>query len=269
MLEDIRYTNHLGETIRLDGSEGIYSRHNELRNYTWSFESENRRISKIYRQDVVDKKLPILILGDLSIRDRLFKIVEADTVTGIPGKLWINDYYLSCFVTGSVKPAKYMPDRIQMELTITTDNPVWIKERTKSFRLAEQTVGLKYDKKYNYRYTDYAVNVTITNESLADAPFILTIYGACENPEILIGNQRYKIYAELTPQEYITLTAIAPTKTIVLTDAYGTGTNIFNSREKSVDVFKPIPSGTFDVVWDGDFAFDLTLLDERSAPPWS
>ena len=97
----------------------------------------------------------------------------------------------------------------------------------------------------------------------------LIIYGPCDSPEIIIGASHYKINVQVAATEYLTLTAIDKEKTIFLTNAYGIKTNVFNKREKSFDVFSPIPNGTFDVTWNGNFNFDLTVLDRRSEPPWT
>lgn len=272
MLENIRYTNHLNETIMFDGSEHIYVAHGELRDYSWSYDTDNETLSNFNRRGVVEKSLPVKIFGNkqqsLTARNRLYEVIDADTTANIPGKLWFDDYYMGCYVSSSVK-SRYMPDNLQIDLTLVTDTPYWTKEVTSEFRPLQLQSGLKYNKKYNFKYTDYSVNATVTNNTLTAAPFKIVIYGPCENPEIFIGSQQYKINTTLNQQEYLTLAAVDKEKTIYLTDAYGMRTNLFNKREKSVDVFAQIPNGTFDVTWDGNFSFDLTVFDRRNEPPWT
>ena len=272
MLENIRYINHLGETINFDGSEHIYAAHSELRDYYWNYDTENNILSNFNRKGVVEKSLPVKILGDVeesvAARNKLYEVIDKDTAVSSAGQLWFDDYYMNCYISSSVK-SRYMRDVVEIDLTVVTDTPYWTKAITTEFRPSQLIAGLKYNKKYNYRYTDYNINVTVTNSNLAAMPFKMLIYGACENPEIIIGSQHYKINATIGESEYITLTALDKEKTIFLTDQYGNETSLFNKREKSFNVFAPIPSGTFNVAWDGNFNFDLTVFDQRSEPPWT
>ena len=267
MLENIRYENHLGQIIHFDGSENIYLAHGDIRDYTWAYETENRRVSKLYK-DIRELTLPVKVLSrSKELRDRLYKILDADSATNTQGRLWFDDYYLSCYPINSAK-SHYMPDRLPLELRFVTDSPFWIREITRRFETKSITSGLKYPKRYAYRYTDYAANVSITNDTLIPSPFILTIYGAVEDPDITIGDQRYMIDTTIAEGEYLTLTATEE-KTITITGVKGVKRNVFNDRLKTVDVFKPIPLGTYEVSWSGDFIFDLTIFDQRSEPPWS
>ena len=270
MLENVRYENHLAQTIHFDGSEGIYLAHGDIRDYTWTYETENRRVSKLYK-DIRELTLPIKILSrSKELRNRLDNILEADSATNTQGRLWFDDYYLTCYPVNSAK-ALYKPDRLPLELRFVTDSPYWIREITRRFETKSITSGLKYPKRYSYRYTDYAANVSITNDTLIPSPFILTIYGAVENPDITIGDQRYMINTSIAEGEYLTLngTGTEEEKTITITGVKGAKRNVFNDRLKTVDVFKHVPPGTYEVAWAGDYVFDLTIFDQRSAPPWS
>ena len=40
MLENIRYENHLGETIRFDGTENIIAAHSDLRDWSLFFDGD-------------------------------------------------------------------------------------------------------------------------------------------------------------------------------------------------------------------------------------
>ena len=63
MLENIRYTNHLGETVKFDGSENIYAAHGELRDYSWNYSTSNDVLSDFNNRGIVEKLLPIKIFG--------------------------------------------------------------------------------------------------------------------------------------------------------------------------------------------------------------
>lgn len=268
MLENIRYTNNLGETIRFDGTENIIAAHGDLRDWSLVYDGD-----KFTFDETVEKSVPLKIFGTTNqvrtARNRLFEIANADTAANKYGRLWFDDYYMKCYISES-KKSRYMADYGTITVKIWTDNPYWIKETTLEFRKTGVVEsGLKYKKKYEYKYTDYSFQQTVTNQSLAPAPFRLKIYGAATNPNIAIGSQRYQVNTSIAANQYLTLTAIDRQKTIILTAQNGTKTNLFNSRNKIYNVFAPIPTGTFSVSWDGTFDFDLTVLDRRSEPPWT
>ena len=49
----------------------------------------------------------------------------------------------------------------------------------------------------------------------------------------------------------------------------GIETNIFNTRDKSTDIFKFAPVGMVSVLYNGDYSFDITLIHQRSEPLWN
>lgn len=268
MLENIRYTNHLGATVRFDGTENIIAAHGDLRDWSLIFDG-----GKFKAEETIEKSVPLKIFGMAdevkATRNRLFEITNTDTTANKYGRLWFGDYYMQCYISES-KKSRYMPDYGTITVKIWTNIPYWVKETTLEFRKTGVVEsGLKYKRKYNYKYTDYSFNQTVTNEALSPAPFRLKIYGAASNPDVAIGNQHYQVNTSLLANQFLTLTAIDKEKTIILTDQYGGKTNLFNSRNKNYDVFAPIPNGTFAVAWDGTFDFDLTVLDRRSEPPWT
>lgn len=278
MLENIRYENHLGETIKFDYSEHIVIAHNDLRDYSWNYDTESDRITEFKITGKTEKSLPVRIIGTADevreARNNLFRIINADITANKSGAIWYDDYYMTGFIFESSK-ARYMPNYGNITLKFVTDNPYWIKENLLSFRPSQSIPAenygnyKKYAYRYGYQYVDSSENQTVTNEALSPAPFILKIYGAAENPDIAIGSDHHKINTTLLAGQTLILTAIDNNKTIKRINSDGTETNLFNSREKSIDVFKQIPTGTFNVSWNGDFVFDIIVFDRRSEPPWT
>lgn len=270
MHEKIKYINHLGEIIEF-GSGDYFINESELHDYSWSYSSDNDVVTD-FQRTVTSKSLPIIISGknNKELKNKFFATVEVDVLTAQKGALWYGDYYYSCYVTQSKKSDYINYDgSLTVNLTVTTDTPYWLREITTKFRTESGgTDVLQYPKQYPYKYTDYNERCTVTNNTLAAAPFQLIIYGPCENPEILVGSQKYKVNVKLTAGEYLILTAVEKNKTIVKIGIDGTQTNCFNNREKTINVFAPIPNGTFDVSWSGNFVFDLIVYDRRSEPPW-
>ena len=65
------------------------------------------------------------------------------------------------------------------------------------------------------------------------------------------------------------LTIESTAKKIFVTRNDGSVVNHFNDRNKQSYVFEKIPAGMNDVTWDGDFGFDIILMEERSEPKWT
>lgn len=134
MLEKLTYQNHLNETFDF-GADGIYVNAGELHNYAWNVEKRNDRISALRRDVVTNRKLPVIIIcqdeaAAIAARNKLFETVEKDVLAGEYGRIILNGYYFRCFVTQSKKKdylksgSRYM----KLDLTLTTDRPVWVKE---------------------------------------------------------------------------------------------------------------------------------------------
>ena len=68
MLEKFVYVDHLGR--RFDGLEyGVYLNYNDLRDYSWKYDTINSRISRFYRP-ITDRSLPLVVVCNTTV---LFK----------------------------------------------------------------------------------------------------------------------------------------------------------------------------------------------------
>ena len=89
MLENIRYTNHLGETVYLNGTQNIFVRHGELRDYSWNYDVNNDIISGFNHRKISQKSLPIRVHGAAeqcrSARNKLYEVIDKDTMATEPG----------------------------------------------------------------------------------------------------------------------------------------------------------------------------------------
>ena len=75
------------------------------------------------------------------------------------------------------------------------------------------------------------------------------------------------IKAEVSSGEYLVIDSSE--KTIMLVKGSGEKVNCFNKRSRDSYVFEKIPVGANTVSWEGEFGFDVTLLEERSEPKWT
>ena len=162
MLEKFIYENHLGQ--RFDGlANGVYLNHSDLRDYSWSYDTINNRISRFYR-DVTKRSLPLVVYGKsdeeaIAAKNRLYELAEADIVTNIPGKIFVGDYYTHGFITASSKSNYLIRKKYtRINLEFTSDDPSWYREQIYPFfPNTGDNLGMGGGADYPYDYPyDYA-----------------------------------------------------------------------------------------------------------------
>lgn len=281
MLEKITFMNHINEQLVFGGTDGLYANYSDLHDYAWSYTSENNRISS-FTMGIVKKSIPIVICCSseaqgISLKNKLMEYAEKDVLAKQHGKIIIGNYYLKCFITGSKKGKYLISDRyMTATLTVTTDYPQWVKESTTSFRTSGTVVidgttttkrNFDYNFDFPFDYTSEMKNKTLNNTGFVGTNFKLIIYGAAINPAVHIASHTYQVNCSIGDNEYLTIDSLA--KTITLTKQGGTTVNEFNYRNRASYIFEKIPAGNNTVAWDGDFGFDVVLLEERSEPKWT
>lgn len=282
MFEQVKFVNHINEVMEW-GKKGIFVNYNDLHDYSWDFTSDNNKISS-FKKGIVQKTIPIIICCDseedgLLMKNRLMEYAEKDVLALRHGKIIIGDYYLKCYISGS-KKGKYLEDKRYMTatLTVTTDYPQWVKESMVSFRTdgsvvtdtTQETSGKRnfdFNYDFHYDYTSGMRNKTLNNTGFVGTNFKLIIFGAAVNPAVHVAGHTYKVNCEVQAGEYLTIDSLA--QTVILTRSDGTEVNEFNQRNRASYIFGKIPSGNNAVTWDGDFGFDIVLLEERSEPKWT
>lgn len=276
MLERFVYENHLGQ--RFAGLEnGVYLNYNDLRDYSWSYESINSRISRFYRA-VRNRKLPLVVACNseaeaLLVKNRLHEYAEKDIAARMPGKVYVGDYYTQGYITASTKSNYLINDRYcHIDLTLTSDNPAWYREQKHVFIPGTNTEsdisgGVDYPFDYPFDYALSMVGRRITCDAIGSSAFKLVIYGEVENPAILIGSHLYAVTGRLKAGETLLIDGV--NKTITLTTAQGVQVNWFDKRVRESYVFEPIPTGQSIVSWSGTYGFDLIIVEERSEPRWT
>ena len=248
-----------------------------MRDFTWSYTSKNNLLSS-FKKGVVKKTLAVTIVcaseeDGLAKRNKLFEVCEKDVLANNHGKIIIGDYYMRCFVVGSKKTGYlYNNHTMKVKLTVVTDFPAWVKESTTAFRknanVGRLNTGEYLDYPFDYPF-DYAYEFAIKNlinDDFVATNFRLIIYGSCSNPRIHIGGHEYLVNVDISSGEYLVIDSSE--KTIMLVKGNGEKVNYFNKRSRNSYVFEKIPVGANTVSWEGEFGFDVTLLEERSEPKW-
>ena len=278
MLENFIFENHLGQ--RFEGlANGVYLNNNNLRDYSWSYDTINSRISRFY-QKTTNRKLTLTVICKtddeaVKVKNRLMEIAEVDIEAMLPGKIIVGDYYTKGFITASVKSRYAIKKRFcRIELTLTSEDPIWYREETYSFFHNDKTHspgGSDASPDYPWEYKwDYAfpssANLIVCN-SVRDNAFAMKIYGEITNPVVTIGGHSYAIKGTVKAGETLLIDSL--TKTITLTKATGEKENWFDMRNRSSYIFEPIPPGQHLVVRNGTFGVDLTVVEKRSEPKWT
>lgn len=204
-----------------------------------------------------------------TLMNELTNIFETDISLGTPGKLFIDDNYLICYIFKSEKSNWETKLMTSCEYGLVTDKPFWITETTKSFTKGSGASSESLDYPHDYP-CDYAPKISasnIVNDNYAPSDFRLTIYGPVVNPAITIGENVYQVYTELLENEYL----VIDTQERFVAQYGNTGgqTNKFNSRNKTYEIYAKIPAGISSVVWSGSFGFDIVMYQKRSEPRWN
>lgn len=197
--------------------------------------------------------------------NHFYEVTEQDVLAEIPGKLYVGDYYLNCYIFASKKTDwEYDCDVLDNEISLVTDYPFWIKETGYTFKSADiaSTDNKRYGHRYGYRYANGLKDTYIVNEHFDSVHFKLRIYGKCVNPLINIGGHSYMVHTILQEGEYLEIDSMQ--ETVFKTMLNGTKVNLFHYRGR--DVFTKILPGRQQISWDGKFDFDIILFEERSEP---
>lgn len=242
------------------------------REYT---QTGNAITSVQFREKLKERDLDVMICGTSrsdhdSKVNALINAVELDVVTNAPGRLYVGDYYIKCYLYKSKKPDRYInAQKSVLSFTLIYGKNLWIKETRKEYIWTENidTEGRGYAYGYDYDYTMGSGNVAkIRNTHFASCNFVLKISGYAKNPMVTIGDHVYRIMETVQKNEILTIDT--RNKTIVLTKNNGVQVNCYSKRDKSSYIFEPIPAGEQRLYWNAAFNLEITLYEERSEPLW-
>lgn len=272
---ELRYINSRGVELNLTQWPYMYNS-GDVYDFVWSYDMTtgvSNQITEFYKGPL-EKPIKIAITADtredfVNAVNHLTETIDVDVINMVPGKLFVGEQYLKCYIRG-IKKAKFNAgiDFTFCELNVVVENPNWITETTKSFTSAGGSAGTGLDYPHDYP-RDYSPKVladSVVNDNYSPIDFRMVIYGPAVNPEVTIGNNTYKVFTELIAGEYL---AIDSQEHIVAQfDNLGGSTTKYNSRDKTCEIYEQIPSGVIPVLWSGGFGFDLTTYAKRSEPKW-
>lgn len=274
----IYYKNNYGQSVNFTDWPYMISE-SDLFNYGWSYEGEMEISS--FKKGITEKSMKISVAADnLTLYDNalnhLHEVMEKDVMNLTPGRLYVDEFYLSCYVISSEK-ADFFPGVpfLTNTFTVASDTGKWVREHTEVFKAdtniayngtsVQRNLDYAYD--FNYDYANGSMGKGLVNDGFFDTNFEMIIYGGCSNPRVMIAGHIYEVECQLDTGEYLTVNSI--TKKIFKTKISGEKVNLFKNRNRESYIFKKIPPGNSSVAWNGMFGFDVTLFEERSEPKWT
>lgn len=273
----IRYVNSEGAEVILN-KEPYKVLMSDLTDYD-NVEIENNGKIAGFIKEITERKLNIDIISGSKettqeLCNKLNEVFEKDIYNNVAGKIYINDYYMRCFIKSCKKSKRGNGVIRSYEYTLITDYPFWVKETTYQY-LAEPPEAVKYtDLEAGIMFPEFPFDFApvrgekiLENPSFTDSNFIMTIYGFAENPQLNIAGHPYKVEATINEGEQLVINSL--THTVQKIGRLGENTNLYNARGKEYSVFRKIPPGTNTLQWSGGFGMDIKLFDERSEPKWS
>lgn len=280
---NVYYQNSAGRTFTLSGDGLTFIDPMELHTWEWSYNLTNRITG--YGGDASDfARYPRTF--DLEVRMRgmnraeflsqmntLHDVTEADMIAGEPGKLYVDDQYLTCYLAVAGKEPEHPRNSnfATREITVLAVEPYWCTPVqvvvNPSTNQQSNENGKKFNLRYAYRYGTGLSGTTIINDHYAAAPAIIEYYGPVVNPSIIIAGEVYGVNVTLTATDRIVIDQIR--HKIYKVSETGVKTNVFNYRNKSYDIFKPIPVGSNQITYGGDFMVSITMIQQRSELRWT
>lgn len=204
--------------------------------------------------------------------NQFLEITEKDVREKTPGRLYVDDQYVECYVIGSehsVESDQYR--KIRKNMKIYVPHPLWIKEYFQVFLQSSESEELSDTKTYPYTYP-YTYGGAepgtgfLVNDHFTDADFQMRIYGPAIAPQVKIGGYPYFVNETLSEGEYLLIDSRY--QKVFKVSSSGAKISAFNKRQKGVNFFRKIPAGSMHVEWIGSFTWDITLFKERSEPIW-
>lgn len=268
----VTYISSAGNEYELHTKNGVFHKKLPYRAWSWDVNGtkleQGIRVSSLTRS-AAQYKSELLFFGEKEeqeeIINKLHDDFEGDLRRKQTARIIIGDQYLDCFIT-SVN-ARYNNGCTTDTIQIYAPYPYWRQEQKIVLDSSDISSNGYLDYMYDYMY-DYTAPVMGKRIVKSDFPFTsefqMVIYGQAVNPTIVINGYAYTLYATIPTGAYVIIDSRQ--RSIMMYNANGTRTDLFNFRNKVNSIFEKIPSGNLEIVWDSSYGVDLTIFRERSEP---
>ena len=275
----IYYKNSRNEIVDFLSDKIAIQEIETLFNFEWEYSSVDSaefggKIDDIYK-DTEEKEFTLSIFADDeadfdAVCAQILSVFEYDVRMRQPGRLYVGDYYVECYVISAeyteFEDLMYATDK---KFSAVIPYPAWIRETNYDFvpmDVSENETDLDYSYDYPYDYSNELRQKKIINGNFVPSNFEIIIDGPCIDPMISIGGQIYEVETELENGEYLVINSMKKKVYKVLED--GTQETQFSFRNRDYYIYEKIPEGANNVIWNSDFKFTVTILEERSEPRW-
>lgn len=277
------YVNHLGKKVDFSAFPYLFQEGDIL---DWDYTYDTKNDSEIInvRKVVKERTIKIAIVPDFSEKlnqrkeslkkaaDYLLDVLQEDVNANIDGKLYTDTgYYLSCRIFGSKKTDWNIGLPVMFnEFAVISPAQFWVKEILLSYPISNgdtKSIFLDFPYDFPFDYTSLQKGIsTLKNDHYADVHFKMTIYGPVVDPMVSIEGYNYEVHTTVEENEYLIIDSVQ--QTVTRTQKNGEVVNEFDNRSFQNSVFQKIPHGDLNVVWSGNFGWDIILYQERSEPKW-
>ena len=197
-------------------------------------------------------------------------LFERDVYAETPGRLYVNDYYVNCYVVSSESTDRiHVGNMFFVTLKILVEQPQWTREELFYYETftVEASSGFILPTAIPFGFTANPGIRQLMIDHYASVPAEISLFGPFVNPSFSIGSHIYQINGTLLAGERFIVNQL--NKTVVKITNSGEVINCFNLRSKTSSVFEPIPAGGNVLTYFGEFAIILILFYERGEPRWS
>lgn len=257
----IRYVNNFGESVNLneypykmlisdifDYNHEIISNENKIIGFTSEFISDRTVSVDVHR---TKEKTAFQLVNALT------DIFQKDILAGVPGQLYIDNWYLSCFFANREMDRWDTAVIISLEYEVCFEKMAWIKEVSYYVPPVDIDGLLEIN----------TVPASLENPHYTECDFLLKAYGPFDELFFYINDNQYRIVTSCEEGEYLLLDT--RDETIVKVDSSGNKTNAYASQVFTLDNFKKIPAGSNSIRYKRNYAIEITLFQERSEPKWN
>lgn len=268
MFPSIRYVSGSGEEIPLS-SDGAMCSVTDLMEWAYDVDDSNGRI-RGFTRDVETVKIPVATYSE-GVAAEIYRVTSRDRRNVSPGRLYVGEWYIECFVTGS-SFERWWDERglMKVQLSVTVEEHVWHRETTKVITSRGDASGLDfaYDFQYDFGFT--STSVTVSNDGYDDADLLIRVYGPCSSPVVTVGGNEYGASVDLASGEYLEISTAD--KTLVVTKYDGNKENAFPKilgeymEGSGSYVFQRLAPGTAEVTWGGAYDLDVVVVQNADQP---
>ena len=269
MIDVIRYVSSTGEEIAF--GEGCWHfGETDIFDTSRAHRSIGGRITG-FSDDIREMSLRVECSGPEGERGRLADVLSYDVRTGRPGALWANGCYMRCWIPG-VSPQDWhqLEDMYAADLTVVTDEPVWVRTASATLESRDDLVigGLDYPHGYPHDYL-YSSGASVVLENPFRLPAKCDIYipGPCADPYVIIAGNRYQVLCSVDKGQLLVIRGFGD-RDIFVRHSDGTERSVFDRRvtEDGARPFAEIPVGRSVASWSGSYNVEVVMYEERTSP---